>query len=208
MLKMECSNCNEWIHLPFHSQCSEVVCSGCSALIPVKEVFVAAGPFLISRDVLHKNIYKYKRLVLEAEKEANEIQKKGNGQRSHDLSARSINMFISNLKELLGGCRDTIRHRLEDDKVEYTITRHSYKGHVVNISLSGICIDSEKAARIDKLWSEIVIHLKTSADTSSLPGKIVWLGSNMMGIKFLKNDGQTRKVIEDYIIEKSLLKRI
>lgn len=205
MLKMECSKCNEWIHLPFHSQASEVLCPGCTEVIPVKDVYVAAGPFTISRDVLFKNIYKYKRLVLEAEREEAEIKGKGNGLKTHEISARSIRMFILNLKELLDGCRDNVRHHIEDD-VEYTINGASSVGTVVNISLTGICVEG-KVVELDRLWKDIVVHLRKDVDSdpAQLHGKIVWVNnSGHMGIKFTNGDKKTHKMIEEYIKARGL----
>ncbi|MBI5587015.1 MAG: hypothetical protein HY889_01460 [Deltaproteobacteria bacterium] len=68
MFKIECASCNSWFHLPFNSEGDEVECPNCSKKTPAKDVYVAAGPYMIFREVLIKNMPKYRRLILEAEK--------------------------------------------------------------------------------------------------------------------------------------------
>lgn len=201
MLKMECPGCQEWIHLPFKTRAAEMVCPGCSGLIPVKDLYVAAGPFLIARDVLFKSVPRYRRLILEAEKEAAGLR---NSEKVDNISLRSMKMFINNLKELLDGCRDEARHALNDNGVEYSINRLIFQGNIVNISVSGTCIDGKNMS-LDRLWQEITVHLKRAeAETCSIRGRVVWIGDgNKMGVKFLTDDEKTRDAIEDYIREKS-----
>ena len=202
MLKMECPGCQEWIHLPFKTRAAEMVCPGCSGVIPVKDLYVAAGPFLIARDVLFKSVPRYRRLILEAEKEAAGLK---NSEKVDNISLRSMKMFINNLKELLDGCRDEVRHTLNDNGVEYSINRLIFQGNIVNLSVSGVCIDGKNVS-LDRLWKEITVHLKRDeGETCAIRGRVVWIGDgNKMGVKFLTDDEKTRDAIEDYIREKSL----
>ncbi|MBI5345384.1 MAG: PilZ domain-containing protein [Deltaproteobacteria bacterium] len=207
MLKTECAKCREWVHLPFTSVVTETVCPSCNEMIPVKEVYVSAGPFMILRDVLSKNMFKYKRLVLEAEMEVRELGKYGNS-RGYDISAQSIGMFVSNIKEMLDGCRDNLRHRLEEDHMEYIVDGRAHKGNIVNISVSGICMDAGKNAGINKLGGEIVLRLKANESSGefNLSGSVVRIGAeNHIGVKFTNMDEDSRKKIEDFILVKSLM---
>ncbi|MBI4949825.1 MAG: PilZ domain-containing protein [Deltaproteobacteria bacterium] len=199
---MECPGCQEWIHLPFKTRAAEMVCPGCTEVIPVKDLYVAAGPFLIARDVLFKSVPRYRRLILEAEKEAAGLK---NSEKVDNISLRSMKMFINNLKELLDGCRDEARHALNDNGVEYSINRLIFQGNIVNLSVSGVCIDGKNVS-LDRLWKEITVHLKRDeVETCAIRGRVVWIGDgNKMGVKFLTDDEKTRDAIEDYIREKSL----
>ena len=55
MLKTECPKCKGWIVLPFQTGTEEITCSECSEPIPVKDVHVSAGPFMIYREALTGN---------------------------------------------------------------------------------------------------------------------------------------------------------
>jgi len=205
MLKMECPDCQEWIHLPFKTREAEMVCPGCSGIIPIKDLYVAAGPFLIAREVLFKSVPRYRRLILEAEKEVAGILK---AEKADNISLRSMKMFINNLKELLDGCRDEARHVLEDNGVEYSINQSAFQGNIVNISVSGACIDG-KSVPLDRLWKEITVHLKRAdARPFAIKGRVVWIGDgNKMGVKFMTDDEKTRSAVEAYIRKKSILIR-
>lgn len=210
MLKIECPKCCKWVHLTLHGDEEEVSCPDCNEMIPVKDVYVAAGPYMIFRDVLQKNMHKYKRLLLEAEKEIQDLQKKADGlNRSYDISAKTVNMFVTNLKEMLEGCRDTIRHSVDDVVVEYVINGRGYRGRLVNLGVSGMCLVAGKTATVTRLWNEMVVNFRPdeTGDPVPLPGKIVWLGKgNLMGVKFLDLDGKKKKMLRDYIQSKSAKK--
>lgn len=198
MLKTECTKCGTWAMLPFNTV-EETACPNCGEDIPVKDVYVSAGPYTIYRDVLLKNMYKYKRLIMEAEKEISELQKK-NGEKRYEVTAESIRLLLANFKEMLDGCRDSQRHNLGSN-ISYTINKQTYQGKIVNLSLSGICIDAGKIASVSKLFNEIMIRLKYGQEQVSLNGKIMWIGGgNKMGIKFLNIDENVREALKDYIL--------
>lgn len=209
MLKVECAKCNKWIHLPFHGEVRETRCPGCGAVIPVKDVYIAAGPFMIYREVLLKNMHKYKRLLAEAEKEMTELKDKGHGQKTYDVSANSVKMFITNLKELLDGCRGKVRHQLmEECPVEYSIHGQTLQGKIVNISLSGVCIDMGSGAPHARPGDRVSVSFKADDKTGhfSIEGEIAWIGKgNQIGVRFSDIPEKSQELIQEYIIEKSLL---
>lgn len=208
MLKTECTRCKVWIAVPFLSE-GEVRCPRCAEVNSVKEVHVAAGPFTIFRDVLARNMFKYKRLLAEAEREVEYLKKQDSGG-SYDLSIKSISLFISNLKELLDGCRYETRHSVkENDGVEYSIENRLYCGRIINISLSGVCIDCGKNAELTRLWSEIGLRFRDESGSRDflVQGKIMWIGKgSLVGIKFLELDGEVKGFLKEFILERSRVK--
>ncbi len=206
MLKIECVNCNSWFHLPFNSEGADVECPNCRKKTPAKDVYVAAGPYMIFRDVLIQNMPKYRRLILEAEKEILELEKKA-AKKTYDISARSVNAFISNLREMLDGCRDTVRYRPAETGVEYIVDGKTYAGEIVNISMTGLCLDGRKTAPAVSLWSAIEVVFKNGRKPFTAPGKVVWIGKEgLMGIKFSGIGSDTSELLRAFILEKSGLK--
>ena len=207
MLKTECPRCKGWVTLPFQTGAVEVVCKACSESIPIKDVHVSAGPFMIYRDVLTSSLIKYKRLLAAAELEIDELRKKDALNGSYEVSIKSLSMFINNLKELLDGCRFDPRHPLSDAaEIEYLLDGRAYKGALVNISVTGICLDTRKNAERTRLWSEISVKLADKGTEVLIPGKIMWIGkTSLIGVKFTSVDDETREFLKAFIIEKSLL---
>ncbi|MBI1912404.1 MAG: PilZ domain-containing protein [Deltaproteobacteria bacterium] len=207
MLKTECPNCSSWVHLPFHGNVEETTCPDCGSQIPVKDVYVSAGPFLIFRDILLKNMYKYKRLILEAEKEIEDLKKRGDGIRTYDVSVNTMTNFLGNLKEMLDGCRNSTRHPLGERSVLYTINKQEYQGRLVNLSVTGACIDCGKISTLAKLWNDIELHFEgDGTEGFSIQGKTMWIGNgNLMGVKFVKNEDSTARQIESLILQNNKL---
>ncbi|MDO8426678.1 MAG: PilZ domain-containing protein, partial [Deltaproteobacteria bacterium] len=207
MLKVECTKCNEWVHLPFDTDVKETRCPSCAETIPVTDIYVSSGSFLIARDILAKNIFKYRRLLLEAESEVSDIRRKGGAGKPCEISSKTISAFISNLKELLDGCRNSSRFELKDVIVKYALADNSqtHQAGIVNISLSGVCIDVRGRADMGKLWKEIVIHFREpgTAGHFQLNGKVMWINGALIGVKFEKVEHQDQKMLKDYILEKT-----
>lgn len=206
VLKTECPRCKGWVTLPFQTGAAEVVCKACSESIPVKDVHVSAGPFMIYRDVLTGSLIKYKRLLAEAEIEIAELRKKDTLTGSYGVSIKSLGLFINNLKELLDGCRFDPRHPLtQDTETEYLLDGRAYKGALVNISVTGVCLDTKKNSERTRLWSEIAVRLSDNGKEFLIPGKIMWIGkTSLIGVKFTSVDDETQEFLKAFIIEKSL----
>lgn len=207
MLKTECPKCKGWVTLPFQTGATEVVCKACSESIPVKDVHVSAGPFMIYRDVLTGSLIKYKRLLAEAEMEIAELRKKDAMTGSYGVSIKSLGLFINNLKELLDGCRFDPRHPLiQGTETEYLLDGREYKGALVNISVTGICLDTRKNSERTRLWSEISVRLSNKGKEFLIPGKIMWIGkTSLIGVKFTLVDDETREFLKAFVIENSIL---
>jgi hypothetical protein len=175
--------------------------------MPVKDVHVSAGPFMIYRDVLTGSLLKYKRLLAEAEMEIDGLRKKDALTGSYGVSIKSLSLFIDNLKELLDGCRFDPRHPISEAAgTEYILDGRSYSGALVNISVTGACLDTKKNSERTRLWSEISVRLAGKDKEVLIPGKIMWIGkSSLIGVKFTDVDDGTREFLKSFIIEKSLL---
>ncbi len=185
MLKVECEKCRQWVALPVYADLGKVECPTCVEAIPVKDVYLSAGQFLMCRDILRKSIHKYKRIVEEAEQEVAELEKNGD-LRPYSVTAASINGFIKKLKEMLDGCRGQMRHRLADEYADYTLGKKKCKAKVVNISASGVCLECREVLGLETLWSEISLTFKPRKSPTVLVarGKVMWIGKKgRMGVK-------------------------
>jgi len=203
MLKIECASCHEWFKLPFNSEGDEVQCPQCGQKTSAKDIYVSAGPYMMFREVLIKNMPKYRRLILEAEKEIIELEKKA-AKKTYDISARSVNAFITNLREMLDGCRETVRYRPAETSVDYSIDGASYSGDIVNISMTGLCLKSHSVAPVISLWSPIRVEFKYGKKPFAADGKVVWMGKEgLMGVKFSEKDKEVSDLLRAFILEKS-----
>ena len=207
MLKTECPKCKGWTVLPFQTGTEEIVCSECSEPIPVKDVHVSAGPFMIYREALTGNFTKYKKLLAEAEVEVNELRKKDALNGNYGISIKSLSLFITNLKELLDGCRFDPRHPLKQaTEAEFTVDGRASRGRLVNISVTGACIDAKDSSARTRLRSEISVRVADKGKEFLIPGKIMWVGnSGLIGVKFTSVDEETREFLKTFIIEESLI---
>ncbi|MCC6502979.1 MAG: PilZ domain-containing protein [Deltaproteobacteria bacterium] len=206
MLKTECPKCKCWTVLPFQTGTSEIQCSQCSQPMPVKDVHVSAGPFMIYREALTGNLMKYKRLLAEAEAEINDLRKKDELTGSYGISIKSLGLFITNLRELLDGCRVDPRHPLKHStSLEYIFEGRASKGELVNISVTGACIDTKDPSTKVRLRSDILVRLSDKEKEFLIPGKTMWASSpGLIGVKFALVDGETLEFLKNLIIEKSL----
>lgn len=206
MLKTECPKCKGWVTLHFQTGASKVVCTACSEPIPIKDVHVSAGPFMIYRDVLTTSLFKYKKLLAEAEAEVAALKEKDALTGGYGVSIKSLSLFIANLKELLDGCRFDPRHLLEAFETEYTLDGRTRKGTLVNISVTGACLDTGKDPSQPHPGGEVVVRLSGKGGEKLIPGRIMWTSrTGHMGVKFTNADPGTTEFLKAFIIEKSLL---
>lgn len=207
MLKTECPKCKGWVTLPFQTGTDEIKCSNCSEPIPVKDVHVSAGPFMIYREALTGNLTKYKRLLAEAEAEINDLKKKDAATGAYGVSIKSLGLFITNLKELLEGCRFDPRHPLNQSiELDFVLNGRACKGALVNLSVTGACIDTKDSAEQARLRCEISVRLADKDKEFLIPGKIMWVGSaGLVGVKFTSVDDEAQEFLKAFIIDKSLI---
>lgn len=206
VLKTECPDCKIWVYSPFLNESDNTVCPDCGKNFPVGELFVSAGPFAIYREVLQKNMHKYTRLLGEAKKELESLSSlKGMG-KPYEETASTVRKFIANLEELLEGCREGLRVHAGDIGVDYVLNDTVMKARLVNISITGICLDvGENVARLGK-GQVITLAIKDPAipDGFRLVGEVVWSGKGTQtGVRFLDLDNDEKRVLKDYVMEKN-----
>lgn len=177
----------------------ETQCPACTSRIIVKDIYISAGPFSIYRDVLLKNMFKYKRLLEEAEKELEEL-KQGCGLKPYDISAESIRAFATNLKEMLDGCRNSFRVSANDTYVECLFNHSRCRGRIMNISTTGTCVDTGYSDPLHRKGDGVILDFGGHAPGFRVHGEVAWLGSGtQIGVRFLKMDASLKKTLLDYI---------
>lgn len=205
MLRHQCPACKEWIHSPFLVDYKEMQCPSCSATVQVSDLYISAGPFSIHRDVLKKNMFKYKRLLMEAEKELEDVKGAVGMLKADAISTKSIAMFINNLKEMLSGCRESTRFSAEGLNIRFIGAKGSVDASLINISTTGICIDIGESAPEYKKDDEVAVELG-GAGRGRLPGHVVWAGKGPVGIRFDEMNDETRKGLFEFLRDKGEVK--
>ena len=205
MLRHQCPECKEWIHSPFLVDCKQMQCPSCSATVQVSDLYISAGPFSIHRDVLRKNMFKYTRLLMEAEKELVDVKDAVGKFKADAISTKSIAMFIENLKEMLSGCRDSTRFSAEGLNIRFTGREGSVEAKLINISTTGICVDIGESAAGYKKGDSVAVEL-CGAGRGRLPGQVVWAGKGPVGVRFKEMDEETRQGLFEFLRSKGEVK--
>lgn len=207
VLKTECPKCKGWVSLPFQTGTETVVCSNCSEPAPIKDVHVSAGPFMMYREAITGNLTKYMKLLAEAEVELAGLREKDALTGAYGISIKSLGLFITSLKELLDGCRNDPRHPLNHAlEVEFLINGRASRGSLVNLSVTGACIDAKDAPAKAALKSEISVKLSGKDREFLIPGKVMWTDdAGLIGVMFTSDDAEAREFLKSLIIEKSLI---
>ncbi|MBI3755744.1 MAG: hypothetical protein HY265_06260, partial [Deltaproteobacteria bacterium] len=68
MLTMECPNCKEVIRSHLLGEIKVVFCKHCKTNVPVQDVHISASVYTMRREDLLNRIYRYGKLLVEAEK--------------------------------------------------------------------------------------------------------------------------------------------
>ncbi|MDP2690731.1 MAG: PilZ domain-containing protein [Deltaproteobacteria bacterium] len=198
MLKLECPECKQWIHSPFLVDYKEMQCPSCSARVQVSELYISAGPFSIHREVLRKHMFKYKRLLMEAEKELDDLKAAANTFKADPISTKSIGLFINNLKEMLSGCRESTRFAPEGLDIRFVAGQKAIDARLVNISTTGVCVDIGKQAAGIKKGDEVSVELK-GVGSGRLPGIVIWAGNGQVGVRFGELSEEIRKNLFEFL---------
>jgi len=205
MLRHQCPECKEWIHSPFLVDCKEMQCPSCSANVKVSDLYISAGPFSIHRDVLRKNMFKYTRLLMEAEKELLDVKDAVGKFKADPISTKSIAMFIENLKEMLSGCRESTRFSAQGLNIRFIGDKGSVEAKLINISTTGICVDIGESAAAYKKGDTVAVELG-GAGRGRLPGQVVWAGKGPVGVRFKEMDEATRQGLFEFLRDKGEVK--
>ncbi len=198
MLKIECPECKQWIHSHFLADYKEMQCPSCSAKVQVSDLYISAGPFSIHRDVLRKHMFKYKRLLMEAEKELDDLKAAANTFKADPISTKSIGLFINNLKEMLSGCRESTRFAPEGLEIRFVAGQKTIDARLVNISTTGVCVDIGKQAADFKKGDEVSVELG-GVGSGRLPGIVIWAGNGQAGVRFGELSEEIRKNLFEFL---------
>jgi len=206
MLKTDCPNCKCSVTSPFLAESKEMECPNCATLFPVKDVFISSGPYSIYREVLVKNMHKYVRLLREAKIELGDLEEQGKSSMPFRESAKTVDVFIKRLKELLDGCRDRLRVPGGQTSVEYSIEGAPCACTLINISATGICLALENNS--EKIAPGKLIDLKVSdarlSEPLNLKGEVVWnTDKGLAGLRFIGLEEHIREPLLKFIVAKS-----
>ena len=162
-------------------------------------------PVHIHRDVLKNNMFKYTRLLMEAEKELLDVKDAVGKFKADAISTKSIALFIENLKEMLSGCRDSTRFSAQGLNIRFIGSKGSVEAKLINISTTGICVDIGESAAGYKKGEEAAVELG-GAGRGRLPGQVVWAGKGPVGIRFKEMDEATKLGLFEFLRDKGEVK--
>ena len=187
MLKAECPECKQWLHSNMLQEKKEVVCPTCNVKVDVDELYISAGPYSISRKVLKKHFFKYKRLLDEAFKELDELKSESSDSKPFKITEDNVSAFIDNLKEMLEGCREGYRAFPDNLKVDFICGGQRYESELGNVSVSGTCVQLSPGVQVPDKGADVGLEIKSSGYDLKLHGKVVWVrDGGSLGIRFEK----------------------
>mgnify|MGYP001573236888 FL=1 len=139
---------------------------------------------------------------MEAEKEIEKLSARTKTSMPDDISRKSMRKFINHLKELLDGCRDHLRAPTGNAVVECTFGGVCYEGTLVNISISGVCVDFGKSVELPKKGVNGTLRFIDGKhrDYLVLRGPVAWSNAvGHVGVRFPEIDEKSRELLEEYI---------
>jgi len=205
MLRTECPSCKEWVSSPFLNEMENTKCPTCETEFQIKEVFVSAGAYSIYRDVLLKSIFKYKRLIAEAQKEVEDLERAGKDKLGYKDTIDSIKLFINNLQEMLNGARSGFRVAPKSGAVLCELGARMIEGRLVNISSTGACVNMSAYNNDFNKGEVIALQLVVGEPSPgiSMKGEVMWTSpKNGIGVRFINLNAEAKALIVDYIQEK------
>jgi len=211
MLKTDCPNCKCSVKSPFLAEAQQIKCTGCGETFSVKDVYISVGPYTIYKEVVLENTPKYVRLLRELQAEAARLEERGKDSMPYRESAKTINIFVNMLRELLEGCRDKPRVPGGKATVEYYIDDAAYHGELKNISSTGICFAiSDKAHQIGPgRIIKLCVKDEGLSEPLCLKAWAVWsTEKGITGLKFVGLDATSRDTLCKFITYKGSLENI
>ncbi len=204
MLKTECPECQQWVSSPLLTELKETSCPDCGSRFPVDGLYVTAGPFSIHRKSLLEKEHKYTELLKKTKTELTKYKYPKNGKLADALSVATLDLFVSGLEELMAGCRDKFRVTVKEKVISYSTDSLPQQGRLINISTSGVCIEStSKAGELQKgTFVILIIDNIDTIGTIYLHGEVVWTtDKDRIGIRFINNEPETRERVKKYMLE-------
>ncbi len=200
MLKVECPECKQWLHSNMLLEKKETTCPTCNVKVDVDELYISAGPYSISREVLRKHFFKYKRLLNEAFKELEELKSESSGSKPYKVTEDNVVTFIDNLKEMLEGCREGYRVFPENQKVAFIFEDKRHECELGNVSITGICIKLAPGVEVPGKGTDVTLEIKSNGFDLVLQGKTVWVREGgALGIRFEEFDDELKTALVGFI---------
>lgn len=209
MLKMECPQCKAIIKSNLLTEVKTVVCKKCKTDIPVQQVYVTAMGYTMLWEDLVARVYKYEKLLVEAEKEMEAMVRSG---RMSQQSINSMDKFIRALRDLLHGARNNFRVCLSDTPVQYAPDMSAstvHEGKLVDLSVVGACIEPKSSKNLPgvKEFIALKFSLPTVEDPFSIKGKVKWVKHGVknrnfhtgIGVQFENLQESTRSQLWNFL---------
>lgn len=200
MLKMKCPKCDEMIVSALLSDMDQVPCEHCNAIVPVANVMVFAEGFTFHRNDLIKRMFRYKTLLAEIRKERELLDS------NPDASAegkRSLERFAQALAEVMAGARNNLRIDFTQSvPLRYYAGDQPQAGMLVNLSMSGACVDIDRKSSSPKKNAALVLEftLPGSKQIFKLSGIVSWVKKGCsIGVQFANLPETTSDLLWDFI---------
>jgi len=200
MLKMKCPKCDEMIVSPLLSDIENIPCEHCKELVPVANVMVFAEGFTFHRNDLIKRMFRYKTLLMEIRKEREMLEK------NPDASAegkRSLDRFAQALAEVMAGARNNLRIDFSTPvSVKFRAGQQSGEGKLINLSMSGACIEIKRQllSPKKKMPIQIGFTLPGTEHQFALKGFVSWVKKGTsVGVEFAELPAEEQEQMWNFI---------
>lgn len=202
--KTKCSNCGHFIESDTLTEVDFTVCDNCEEVVPVEGLYIASGPFFISRNDFIKEIDKYQLLLDDAYYILKEINDPESVARK-EVTKEYMEILVHNLTNLFEGSRLNVRVTDISTPIEFAFMDVFYTGVIDNLSSTGVRIKFDRASLIQKKGYEIKLKFEDPKTNTMfiVNGRVAWIDKNkQMGVKFLDTTEETREKLHNYIMDK------
>lgn len=207
MLRTDCPKCKKPIYSKLLAEVDHVACPNCQCDVPTKELFITAKEYTMLRSDLIPRVHRYEKLFKEAEKELALMI--NNNEVSAD-SVKSIQKFISTLKEILDGAREHVRLQAPNVTIKYVSGKKSHNAELINLSTVGACIEAKNVMSPppSKGAVSLLVQLPDSKKELTIKGQVTWIKKGVnkkkhdiaIGIKFGEMDKNIRLKIWNFLV--------
>ncbi|SHJ93213.1 PilZ domain-containing protein [Malonomonas rubra DSM 5091] len=200
MLKMKCPKCEEMIVSALLSDIEKIPCEHCKEVVPVTNVMVFAEGFTFHRNDLIKRMFRYKTLLMEIRKEREMLDK--NPEASAE-GKRSLERFAQALAEVMAGARNNLRIDFSSPvPVKFRAGQQSGEGQLINLSMSGACLEIKRQliSPKKKMPIQIGFTLPGTERQFTLKGFVSWVkkGSSL-GVEFAELPADVQEQLWTFI---------
>ncbi len=206
MQKTDCPDCGNSVSSPFLSETRELICPQCGRSFSVRNIYISAGPYIFYRDAVMDKTDKYVHLLKTIQDEANSMEEKGRDSLPLRETAKTLNVFVAMLKEVLDGCRERPRLPGGRTSLECSLDDTVFSVKLMNISSTGLCLhreDSEERLRPGRIIN-LKIEDRSLPNPLCLKGWVVWsTEKGVTGMKFVGLDEGLKDKLAGLIAAKS-----